>query len=111
METTEELIKANHKDPVPVPERNHFQGFLMGEMGVKRHSGDKEVEWAVAYGKQISDIIDNPEQKEIRDLIDKGYQAYEESMKSDAEEERQILTEVWTDAYKKASEKIRSTLH
>ncbi|MFA5651893.1 MAG: hypothetical protein WC933_00835 [Candidatus Paceibacterota bacterium] len=109
--TTQESVNENPKERLSVPERNHFQGYLMEKMGVHRHSGHAEMEWAEAYGEKISNIIDNPSEKEIRSLIDDGWKTYQEADLSDSEEERQILTESWTSAYEKASEKIRKSLH
>jgi hypothetical protein len=113
--TTQELINENQKERMPVPERNSFQTFLMEKMGVPRHSGQKEMDWSDAYSEIVSDIIDVKSEKEIRDLITEGWQAHQDAIASDSEEERQTLTEAWTNAYDKASDmvlkKIRSTLH
>lgn len=104
--TTTELIIENKKDRIPVPERNDFQSFLMQKMGVIRHSGHAEVDWAEAYATKVSDIIDNVNEEEIRSLIEEGYNTYQEALRSDSEEERQLLTEKSSDAYNKASEKV-----
>jgi len=104
--TTQELIEENQKEKLPVPERNDFQSYLMQKMGVKRHSGHLEVEWAEAYAKKISDIIDNTSEVEIRSLINEGFQERQDASASDAEEERQLLTEKSTEAYEKAAEQI-----
>ena len=112
---TEELIRENQKDRIPVPERNDFQSFLMQKMGVKRHSGHAEVDWAEAYGRKVSEIIDNASEVEIRSLIEEGFNTQQEAMNSDSEEERQILIEKSTEAYDSAAEKviekIKKTLH
>ena len=45
MNNLQEKHENNIEDRVPVPERNHFQNFLMQKMGIKRHSGHDEVDW------------------------------------------------------------------
>ena len=113
--TTVELINENQKDRMPVPERMDFQSFLMKKMGVVRHSGQPEMDWAEAYGKIVSEIIDSKAEIEVRSLIEDGFNTYQDALKSDSEEERQLLTGKSTEAYEKASEivlqKIKKSLH
>lgn len=63
-------------DRIPQRERNNFQSLLMklmlGEQPIHKDKKEWRVEqrkWFDAYGGVVSDIIDNPKNKEIRDLI------------------------------------------
>ncbi|MFH1454991.1 MAG: hypothetical protein ABIF22_01580 [bacterium] len=54
---------------IPIGKRNPFQIFLMQEMGVKHKDIESGEIWSEKYGRIISEIIDNPNNIEIRDDI------------------------------------------
>lgn len=63
-------------EAIPLKERMQFQHELISEMLPKdfRDQGHErqimlELDWANIYAKKVSDIIDNKENVEIRDLI------------------------------------------
>jgi hypothetical protein len=57
---------------IPLKERNDFQAFLEQKMIGQNPVFDAEVAWANQYAKEISDIIDNVQNTEIRELIMKN---------------------------------------
>lgn len=66
-------------EAMPIKERMQFQHELISEMLPKdfRDQGHVkqimlELDWANVYAKKVSDIIDNKENIEIRDLIFKN---------------------------------------
>lgn len=68
-------------DKISVEKRNPFHSFLMKKMGVIAHDHDREGKWVQEYAKSVSNIIDNVnnvDNEEIRDLIDKGYVYHQE---------------------------------
>ena len=73
-----ENIKENF-DRIPTKERNDFQFFLMEKRGVERGDHEAQGKWLKKYGKSVSDIIDNTENKDIRDFIMTGN--YDEASK------------------------------
>ena len=63
---------------IPLKERADFHVFLMKlmlgqkeklEKETAQEWQDKKVNWALTYGKDISKIIDDPKNKNIKDLI------------------------------------------
>ncbi len=86
---SEESLETEIKNPnkIPVRERAAFQRFLLQLMFSEKPINKTKEEWSVekanwleAYGgKIISDIIDDPKNKEIRDFIMQG--EYQEASK------------------------------
>ena len=72
----QELLE-NKMERLPLKERNEFQIFLMKNMLGSGSSNEGQIAWADAYAKKVSEIIDNPENKEIREFIMGG--KYEEA--------------------------------
>lgn len=77
-EETFETVTEN-LNRIPMRERNAFQGLFMqlmlGEKPIdktKEEWNKEKAKWLETYGKTISDIIDNPKNKDIRDLIMQG---------------------------------------
>lgn len=72
----EDKIEIEKINRIPLKERMAFQVFLvrymLGERSLektKKEWNEEEIKWAEMYAKVVSDIIDNPENKEIRNLI------------------------------------------
>lgn len=72
----ENEIKVEKINRIPLRERMDFQLVLMQIMlGEKSTYKDEDewnkitINWAEIYGREVSNIIDNPKNKEIRDLI------------------------------------------
>jgi hypothetical protein len=69
---SEENIKIeNFEGRIPLEQRNIFQIFLMGELGVKHGDYKSQENW-VKNAKEISNIIDDEENVEIRNFIMRG---------------------------------------
>jgi len=72
-DSRQEIEEPEKEERLGLHERNTVQIEIMKEMlesGVIK----TELEWAEIYGKAISDIIDNPQNAEIRKLIKEGDQ-------------------------------------
>ncbi len=65
---------------IPMKERNVFQVYLMGKMGVMHGETESQETWAEKYAKLVSDIIDGKNGENnaiIKPLIAEG--RYEEA--------------------------------
>lgn len=64
---TQELLEDNRIDLEP---RMKVQGIIMQMIMERDNLSESDMlNWANEHGKDISDVIDNPENKNIRDLI------------------------------------------
>ena len=81
--STEAVLTREIPDTIPLEERNNFQILLMKKMLAENASPETEFQWADAYGKKVSEIIDNRAHEYIRELImDHSYEkAAEEILK------------------------------
>jgi len=64
-----EEIKVGNFERIPIKIRLSFQRVLMNKMLSEKPSDIRQIEWADVYAKRVSDIIDNTENSNIRDLI------------------------------------------
>jgi hypothetical protein len=74
MATNPEILQEKERskeDRVPLGGRNAVQREIFRKL-LKLGMGTNELELAKTYSKPVSDIIDNPENAEIRELIKQG---------------------------------------